>query len=166
MSPNAKLTRSFQLKTMNRMAFWRDHYEELPAPLVIVTDIALTAVTGADGLRVSARSLKSAEPLVGVKLTLLATGQDQLGWPRRKGKPHLFGPGFLRRCSRDWPLARTRRFRSTGPQSRCIDLSDRGICSRRALVPFRSVRLYGARRLRTGETVQVMALLRDRIGDV
>src|SRR6516162_1729420 len=59
--------------------FWRDLYETIPAHWVIVTDIALTAMTGADGLHVSARSLKSAEPLAGVRVILLATGQDQLG---------------------------------------------------------------------------------------
>ena len=72
------LTRSFRLlpQAMNENVFWRDRYETIPAHWVMVTDIALTAMTGADGLHVSARSLKSAEPLAGIKLTLLATGQD------------------------------------------------------------------------------------------
>ena len=151
--------------------FWRDRYETIPAHWVIVTDIALTAMTGADGLHVSARSLKSAEPLVGVKITLNATGQDQLGQATTDANGWAtFGPGLLRGHG----VSAAATITAYGVQGdfaildlnrAAFDLSDRGVSGRPSPGPSEAF-VYTERGVyRPGETVQVMALLRDRIGD-
>src|SRR5262245_23884669 len=151
--------------------FWGDRYKTIPAHWVIVTDIALTAMTGADGLHVSARSLKSAEPLVGVKITLLATGQDQLGQATTDANGWAtFGPGLLR--GRGASAAAT--ITAYGVQGdfaildlnrAAFDLSDRGVSGRPSPGPSEAF-VYTERGVyRPGETVEVMALPRDRIGD-
>ena len=157
--------------TDEQNGFWRDRYETIPAHWVIVTDIALTAMTGADGLHVSARSLKSAEPLVGVKLTLLATGQDQLGQATTDANGWAtFGPGLLRGHG----VSAAATITAYGVQGdfaildlnrAAFDLSDRGVSGRPSPGPSEAF-VYTERGVyRPGETVQVMALLRDRIGD-
>jgi uncharacterized protein YfaS (alpha-2-macroglobulin family) len=150
--------------------FWRDLYETIPAHWVIVTDIALTAMTGADGLHVSARSLKSAEPLVGVKVTLLAAGQDLLGQATTDANGWAtFGPGLLR-GHRASAAATITAYGSQGDfavldlNRAAFDLSDRGVSGRPSPGPSEAF-VYTERGVyRPRETVEVMALLRDRIG--
>jgi alpha-2-macroglobulin len=151
--------------------FWRDRYQMIPAHWVMVTDIALTAMTGADGLHVSARSLKSAEPLVGVKVTLLATGQDQLGQATTDANGWAtFGPGLLRGHGASAAATITAYgaqgdFAILDLNRAAFDLSDRGVSGRPSPGPSEAF-VYTERGVyRPGETVEVMALLRDRIGD-
>ena len=151
--------------------FWRDLYETIPAHWVMVTDIALTAMTGADGLHVSARSLKSAEPLAGVKVTLLATGQDQLGQATTDANGWAtFGPGLLRGHGASAAATITAYgaqgdFAILDLNRAAFDLSDRGVSGRPSPGPSEAF-VYAERGVyRPGETVEVMALLRDRIGD-
>ena len=151
--------------------FWRDRYETIPAHWFIVTDIALTAMTGADGLHVSARSLKSAEPLVGVKVTLLTIGQDQLGQATTDANGWAtFGPGLLRGHGASAAATITAYgaegdFAILDLNRAAFDLSDRGVSGRSSPGPSEAF-VYTERGVyRPGETVEVMALLRDRIGD-
>ena len=151
--------------------FWRDRYETIPAHWVMVTDIALTAMTGADGLHVSARSLKSAEPLAGVKISLLATGQDQLGQATTDANGWAtFAPGLLRGHGASAAATITAYgalgdFAILNLNRAAFDLSDRGVSGRPSPGPSEAF-VYTERGVyRPGETVEVMALLRDRIGD-
>jgi uncharacterized protein YfaS (alpha-2-macroglobulin family) len=151
--------------------FWRDLYETIPAHWVMVTDIALTAMTGADGLHVSARSLKSAEPLAGVKVTLLATGQDQLGQATTDANGSAtFGPGLLRGHGASAAATITAYgaqgdFAILNLNRAAFDLSDRGVSGRPSPGPSEAF-VYADRGVyRPGETVEVVALLRDRLGD-
>src|SRR5216683_2807548 len=78
-----------------------EHYSELwasvPAHWIIATDVALSTMSGADGLHVFARSLASADPLPGIKLSLLAAGQDLLGEATTDAAGQAsFAPGLLR----------------------------------------------------------------------
>jgi hypothetical protein len=130
--------------------FWRDLYETIPAHWVMVTDIALTAMTGANGLHVSARSLKSAEPLAGVKVTLLATGQDQLGQATTDANGSTtFGPGLLRGHGASAAATIT----AYGAQGDFAMGCIRSVGSGRVRPPepwsFRSIRLCGSRCLPT-----------------
>jgi alpha-2-macroglobulin len=143
----------------------------IAAHWAVVTDTALTAMTGADGLYVSARSLATAEPVAGIKLALLAEGQDLLGeaLTDAAGMAH-FAPGLLRGkgaaaaalitaygAAGDFAMLDLRRA--------AFDLSDRGVSGRPPSGPADAF-LYTERGIyRPGETVNVMALLRDTHGD-
>src|SRR5258708_30055284 len=79
-----------------------EHYGELwasvPAHWVIATDLALGTISRADGLHVFARSLPSPHPLPGIKLSLLAAGQDLLGEATTDAAgPATFSPRLLPR---------------------------------------------------------------------
>ena len=159
-------------QAMKKNVFWRDRYETIPAHWVMVTDIALTAMTGADGLHVSARSLKSAEPLVGVKVTLLAIGQDQLGQATTDANGWVtFGPGLLRGHggtvrSHNHRLQCRRRFLSYWTSIALHSISRIGACPAGSSPGPSEAFVYTERGVYPpGETVEVMALLRDRIGD-
>lgn len=151
-----------------------DDYDTLwttvPAHWVIATDIALSAISGADGLHVFARSLASAEPLPGVKLQLLASGQDILGEAAsdRDGAVS-FAPGLMRGKGANAAAAivaygTAGDFALLDLNRPAFDLSDRGVAGRPAPAQAEAF-LYTERGIyRPGETVELMALLRDRVG--
>jgi len=150
---------------------WREENAKIPAHWVMVTDIALTAMTGADGLHVAVRSLKSAEPLPGVRLALIATGQDRLAMAISDGSGlATFAPGMLRgrgAAAADTILAYGEQgdFAMLDLNRAAFDLSDRGVSGRPNPGPSEAF-LYVERGVyRPGENVEVMALLRDRLGD-
>jgi uncharacterized protein YfaS (alpha-2-macroglobulin family) len=150
---------------------WREENAKIPAHWVMVTDIALSAMSGADGLHVAVRSLKSAEPLRGVKLALIATGQDLIAQTASDGGGlAAFAPGLLRghgAAAADTVLAYGEQgdFAMLDLNRAAFDLSDRGVSGRPS--PGQSEAfLYVERGVyRPGESVEVMALLRDRMGD-
>jgi uncharacterized protein YfaS (alpha-2-macroglobulin family) len=138
---------------------------------VIATDIALTAYTGTDGLLVTARSLGSAKPLAHTRISLLSTAQDVLGEAATDADGTVrFAPGLLRGrnaaaagelvahgADGDWTLMQLSR--------PAFDFSDRGVTGRPSPAPLQAF-LYTDRGIyRPGHTVELMALLRDRVGD-
>ena len=74
---------------------YQDAWVKVPAHWVVATNIALTAMSAADGLHVFARSLASADPLAGIKLSLLATGQ-RATITTREGEIRCLGEPFRR----------------------------------------------------------------------
>ncbi len=56
-----------------------ESYDTKATQWFVVSDIGLSTYTGQDGINVFARSLETAEPLSGVKLTLLARNNEVLG---------------------------------------------------------------------------------------
>lgn len=145
-------------------------WSEVPAHWVIATDIALTTLRGEDGLHVFARSLASAQPLSGITLSLLATGQDRLGSATTDANGvAAFAPGLLRGSGAS-AAASVVAYDAKGDftlldlNRPAFDLSDRGVAGRPAPRPIEAF-LYTDRGVyRPGQTVEAMALLRDRLG--
>ncbi|HEX7967005.1 MAG TPA: MG2 domain-containing protein, partial [Stellaceae bacterium] len=151
-----------------------DRYDELwvnmPAHWVIATDIALSTMSGADGLHIFARSLVSADPLAGVKLSLVAAGQDVLGEAATDADGQVvFAPGLLRGKGANAAASITAYgaggdFTLLDLNRPAFDLSDRGVAGRPAAGPIEAF-LYTERGIyRPGDTAPVMALLRDAAG--
>ena len=133
------------------------------------TDIALTTFDGKDGLNVFARSLQSAQPLANVEVTLLSRGNEPLGkmitgadgrasFPRglMRGKGAALASAVMAIDTGKQEFARLELTRSA------FDLSDRGVDGRDQPGPIDGF-LYTERGIyRPGETVQLMAMLRDQ----
>lgn len=135
---------------------------------VIDTDIALTTFTGDDGLNVFARSLQTAQPLAGLEVVLLSRGNEPLGKAitTPDGRAN-FPAGFLkgRGAAEAFAVmasdATKQDFSRLELTKAAFDLSDRGVDGRPQPGPVDAF-LYTERGVyRPGETVQVMALLRD-----
>jgi alpha-2-macroglobulin len=146
-------------------------WDNMAAHWVISTDMALTTYAGTDGLTVSVRSLASAAPIAGVRLTLLAMGQDLLGEAVSDagGLAH-FAPGLLRGEGAQAAAFLTAHgagddFNILDLSRPAFDFSDRGVTGRPSPAPLQAF-LYTDRGIyRPGHMVQAMALLRDRLGD-
>jgi uncharacterized protein YfaS (alpha-2-macroglobulin family) len=142
----------------------------IAAHWVIATDIALTAISGTDGLHVSARSYRTAEPIKDIKLVLLAAGQDLLGEGLTDGDGRAeFAPGLIRGQGAAAPATLVAYgaagdFALLDLARAAFDLSDRGVSG----LPVPSgaeAFLYTDRGIyRPGETVEAVALVRDRLG--
>jgi uncharacterized protein YfaS (alpha-2-macroglobulin family) len=138
---------------------------------VISTDIALTVLSGTDGMHVAARSLQSATPKPGVVLDLLSVGQDVLGEAITDANGMAwFAPGLLRGRGASAPGEITAHaaggdFTLLDLNKPAFDFSDRGVTGRPSPAPLQAY-LYTDRGIyRPGQTVELMALLRDRLGD-
>ncbi len=147
-----------------------DQYGAKATQWLIVTDIGLTTMDGADGLDVFVRSLDSGRALDRVTVKLFARNNDELASTvtDRRGRA-TFAAGLMR-----WTEGRTATavmvFRRDGDFAfldltrPAFDLSDRGVGGR--LAPEAAdVFLYSDRGVyRPGETVHLGALLRDTAG--
>ena len=138
--------------------------------MIIRTDLAPTVWRGTDGLNVQMRGYSDAQPRSGVRLQLLATNNDILAEATtdadgvaRFAKPLLRGEGSLE----------PRAIHAFGPgddfvsldlNSPAFDLSDRGVSGQAHPGPLDSYVWLDRGIYRPGETVQVMALLRDAAG--
>ncbi|HZP99084.1 MAG TPA: alpha-2-macroglobulin [Reyranella sp.] len=135
---------------------------------VIDTDIALTTFSGRDGLNVYARSIGSAQALAGLEVALVSRGNDILGKALTAADGHvLFAAGLLkgRGASEAIAVMATdaghREFSRLELTKSAFDLGDRGIDGRDQPGPVDAF-LYTERGVyRPGETVQLMAMLRD-----
>ncbi len=148
-----------------------DAWSQLAAHWVISTDIALTTMSGQDGLHVFARSLATADPLSGVKLTLMSAGQDILAEGTSGGDGRIdFASGLLRGVGAGAPSSLVAYggdgdFAVLDLDRPAFDFSDRGVSGRPAPQPIEAF-LYADRGIyRPGETVNLMTLLRDRTGE-
>lgn len=141
-------------------------YRQHAAQWVVQTDLGLTSFNGADGLTLSVRSLKSAKPLAGVRLTLLARNNDELA-QSTTGEDGIarFAPGLLRGAGGMAPVMVMAYggddFAFLDLRRSNFDLSDRGVDGRAPAGPVDAF-LYTERGIyRPGEVVQLTALLRD-----
>jgi uncharacterized protein YfaS (alpha-2-macroglobulin family) len=138
--------------------------------MIVNTDLAPTVWRGDDGLTVQVRGYSDVGPRAGVKLQLLSDGNDILAEAvtdtdgvARFAAPLLHGAG----------AAAARTINAFGPgddfvaldlQAAAFDLSDRGVAGQPHPGPLDAY-VYTDRGIyRPGETVQVMALLRDAAG--
>jgi uncharacterized protein YfaS (alpha-2-macroglobulin family) len=135
---------------------------------VMDTDIALTTLTGRDGLTVFARSIASAQPLPEHEVVLLSRGNEPIGKAvtgadGRATFPAglLRGRGAAEATSVMVTDANKQEFSRLELTKSAFDLSDRGIDGRALPGPVDAF-LYTERGVyRPGETVQLMAMLRD-----
>ena len=151
-----------------------DDYRALDKPLaahwVIATDLALTTMSGQDGLHVFARSLASAKPAAGVTISLIAAGQDVLGSARTDADGQVrFDPGLLRghgatAAKTVTAYASDSDFTVLDLSRPAFDLSDRGVSGMEAAGPVLAYLATERGVYRPGETVNVTALLRDHLG--
>jgi uncharacterized protein YfaS (alpha-2-macroglobulin family) len=145
-------------------------YDAAATQVILRTDLAPTIWRGADGLTVQIRGYGDAKPKSGVRLQLLAKNNDILGEVAtdadgvgRFGAPLTHGEG---------PLAPAV-IHAFGPDDdfaaldlsvAAFDLSDRGVEGAPHPGPLDAFVWLDRGIYRPGETVQVMALLRDDAG--
>ena len=139
------------------------------AQMILRTDLAPTVWRGSDGLTVQMRGYSDAKPRAGVKLDLLARDNDILASATtdadgvaRFAAPLLAGDGPLAPAAihgmLDGDLV------ALDLNAAAFDLSDRGVSGMPDPGPLDAF-VYTDRGIyRPGETVQVMALLRDAAG--
>ena len=146
------------------------YWQPIAAHWVISTDIALTAISAADGLHLFARSLALAEPLSDIKLSLIASGQDVLGQGATGADGHfIFAPGLTRgkgasAAGSVVAYGPAGDFAILNLNRAAFDLSDRGVSGRPAPGAVEAY-LYTERGIyRPGQSVEAMSLLRDRTG--
>ncbi|HEY5210888.1 MAG TPA: alpha-2-macroglobulin [Stellaceae bacterium] len=138
---------------------------------VIDTDIGLTSFEGADGLNVFARSLATAVPIAGLRLTLIAHDNDELASAvtDADGRAH-FDPGLVLGKGGASPRAvmaygKDGDFTFADVTRPAFDLSDRGVDGRALPGPVDAF-VYTDRGIyRARETVHIVALLRDRLAN-
>ncbi|MBM6596727.1 alpha-2-macroglobulin family protein [Microvirga pudoricolor] len=135
----------------------------------VVSDLGLTAFTGKTGVQVFVRSLASAAPVPGVEVRLVARNNEVLATKTSDALGVVsFDPGLARG---EGGLAPGLAVATVGQdygflnlESAAFDLSDRGVKGR-SLETNVDAFLYTERGVyRTGETVQLSALLRDARG--
>lgn len=134
---------------------------------VVQSDLGVTSFDGADGLTLTVRSLGSAKPSSGVRLSLIARNNDELATVTTDadGKAR-FPAGLMRGEGGVHPVM----VMAYGPDGDftfldlrrpAFDLSDRGVDGRAPAGPVDAF-LYTERGIyRPGETVQLTTLLRD-----
>lgn len=137
---------------------------------ILYTDMALQSFSGASGLDVVVRSLRTARPMPGVTLTLIAANNEELARTRTDSDGHVrFAEALV---NGDGP-ARARYVMAYGAQGDYaaldlqrsgLDLSDRAVDGRRAPGDIDAY-LYTERGIyRPGERVRLIGLVRDEIG--
>ena len=137
---------------------------------ILYTDMALQSFSGATGLDVVVRSLRTARPMANTTLTLIAANNDELARARTdsEGRVH-FNDALV---NGDGP-ARARYVMAYGEQGDfaaldlqrpALDLTDRGVDGRRAPGSIDAY-LYTERGIyRPGERVRLIGLIRDQVG--
>jgi len=144
------------------------HWQDRPTQWVLVTDIGLQTFHGARELVVAARSLETARPLPGIEVALIARDNDVLGTAVTDADGLARLPAGLLKGDGG---ARPSHLSATAPDGSdhamldlgrpALDLSDRGVGGRLAPGPLDAF-LYLERGIyRPGETIELMALLRD-----
>ena len=155
----------------------RDFDQQKAAQWVVDSDIALTTFQSANpppgqglGLSVFARSYNDARPLAGVRLALVARNNNVLTTVTTGSDGRAdFEAGFFRAIGGEEPVVVMAYgagddFSFLDLRRSAFDLTDRGVGGRDTPGPIDAF-LYTERGVyRPGETVQAMAMLRDRIG--
>lgn len=146
-------------------------WSEVATQWFVLTDIGLTVLRGADGLTVLARALSDARPLGDLRIAVVARDNEELAVVQtdadgvaRIAAPVLRGTGgaaprHVTARGADGDLA------FLDLDSASFDLSDRGVEGRAHPGPL-DAWLWTERGIyRPGETVNLLALLRDAAGD-
>lgn len=146
--------------------------EELVTQWFVVSDMGLTAFTGADGVHVLTRSLATARPIADVELRLIARNNEVLATIRTDAAGHARFDGGLARGTDGMAPALVAASDGKGDHgfldiaASAFDLSDRGVKGRAAPAGLDAFMATERGVYRPGETVNVTALLRDAAGKV
>ena len=147
-----------------------ESWKDLATQWLVVTDIGLTAYAGDEGLAVVARSLATAKPLPGVKLTLLARNNSPLAEAVSDDEGvATFAGGLLKGQGGMEPVQVTvagtgHGFAFLQLDQPAFDLSDRGVGGRATSGPLDAY-VYTERGIyRPGESLTAVAILRDSQG--
>jgi alpha-2-macroglobulin len=146
------------------------------AQFVVETDLALTTFKGKDGLNVFVRSLRSAQPISGVTLALVARNNEEIVRRTTGSDGHAqFDAAFTRGTGGAEPVVVMAYgagddFTFLDLRRPAFDLTDRGVDGRTSPDQIDAY-LYTDRGVyRPGETVNVVTMLRDQqakaLGDV
>jgi alpha-2-macroglobulin len=149
----------------------KEDYDDLATQWFIVSDLGLTAYSGADGIHAFVHSLASTDARAGIELKLVARNNEVLAVRKTDASGAArFEPGLTRGeggmapallLAADAPASDYAFLNLKGP---AFDLSDRGV-SGRTVPSGLDAFVYTERGVyRTGETVHVTSLLRDRKG--
>ncbi len=137
---------------------------------LVVSDLGLTAFTGADGIHAFVRSLADAKGKKGVEVRLLARNNEVLGTARTDEKGYVrFDAGLTRGTGGLVPAILVAREESgdygfLDLTKAAFDLSDRGVGGRQAPGPLDAMIFTERGVYRPGEKVYLTALLRDDTG--
>jgi alpha-2-macroglobulin len=151
--------------------------QKVAVQTVYDTDLGLTVFRGEGGLDVFVRSIETAKPIAGVKLSLIARNNEELGRAATDDRGHAqFAPGLLRGKGAAEPFMvmafgpnsdddktkdRLGDFNKILLASTPFDLSDRGVSGRAAPGRLDVFMATDRRIYRPGETVNLTALVRD-----
>ena len=146
-----------------------ENADQLAAQWMVISDLGLTTLSGADGVHAIARSLATAAPLAGVEMRLIARNNEVLATKTTDATGRVdFDPGLSRGTGGSAlgllvaTLGDDYGFLSLTQAA--FDLTDRGVSGREAPSALDAF-LYTERGVyRSGETVFVAALLRDAKG--
>ena len=137
---------------------------------ILYTDMALQSFSGASGIDVVVRSLRSARPMGNINVALIAENNEELARTRTDNDGHVHFSDAL--VSGDGP-ARARYVMAYGAEGDfaaldlrrpALDLSERGVDGRRPPGDIDAY-LYTERGIyRPGERVRLIGLIRDQLG--
>jgi alpha-2-macroglobulin len=147
-----------------------DQYDSLATQWFIVSDLGLTAYSGNDGVHAFVHSLESAQAKGAVEVRLLSRGNEVLSTKRTSDTGYVQFEAALTRGEGGQSPAMIVATDAKGDyaflslKAPAFDLSDRGVAGR-AVPAGLDAFVYTERGVyRSGETVQVTALLRDGQG--
>jgi len=144
-------------------------FDQLATQWFIVSDLGLTAYTTHDGIDVFVHSLASAEPKAQTEIRLMSRSNEQLAAKRTDANGFVhFEAGLARGEGGMEPAAiiaiETNDYAFLNLKAPAFDLSDRGVAGREVPTGLDAF-VYTERGVyRSGETVEVTALLRDALG--
>lgn len=143
-----------------------DDWQDWASQWFVVSDLGLASYLGADGLRVTARSLADGTPLAQTRITLYARNSALLGEAVTDADGLArFDGGLVRGTGGNAPRIVTAELEGDygfiDLEMSALDLSDRGVEGRLPPGPLDAF-VYSERGIyRPGETAHVVALLRD-----
>jgi len=149
-----------------------DSYDEndFASQALVISDIGLSTYYGPDGLHVYARSLTNAKVMPGVKMSLVARNNRELGKATTLQNGHAnFALPLLNGKGGNRPAFLTasiegKQFTVLNLKNEAFDLSDRGTSGRAPIGPIDGFVFTERGIYRPGETVHHVALLRDTHG--
>jgi alpha-2-macroglobulin len=133
----------------------------------VVSDLGLTAFSGADGVHVYVRSLATAEPIGGAEIRLVARNNEVLGTVKTDAQgTAIFNAGLSHGIGGLSPALAVARgadndYGFLDITKQAFDLSDRGVGGRTPPGPLDAMIFTERGVYRPGEKVYVTALLRD-----
>ncbi len=170
LQPGAYLLSAKPANLIRRSDGEGDDYTSASVQWFIVSDLGLSAYSGETGLTAFAHSLASARPAEGVELRLIARNNDVLAVKASDAEGAVrFEPGLTRGTGPLEPALLVAQgkdgdYAFLNLRQPAFDLSDRGVAGRDAPGPLDAFVTPERGIYRSGETVQLTAILRNARG--